>query len=377
MANDFSYDPMTEGARVNSPSKGRQLWMPGFHQAIIEAIKLGWLNATVETTLPATGTVNQVVYVVDTGTAAFREPANDAQLKRWDGTAWQSMLGAGGALQWAAYHSQGSIVPATVSSIGGIKIGTGLSVAVDGTASVDLAGVGGATTASVTAAVLAETNRAVAVENVKAPINNATFTGTTTLAADPTLALQAATKQYVDGKTNLVVKSDGSVPFTVPQQGQLPTGPNDLATKSYVDGIATGVQYKPTARAATAAALPANTYNNGTAGVGATLTGNANGVLTVDGLAIQINNLVLVRNEAILARCGLYKCTTEGTAGVPYVLTRDLSMDAASEYTGAVIPVGSGGTTNPNSIWQCTNNAAPTVGTTDITFIQSLSLIHI
>ena len=34
--------------------------------------------------------------------------------------------------------------------------------------------------------------------NLKAPINNPTFTGTVTLAADPTLALQAATKQYVD-----------------------------------------------------------------------------------------------------------------------------------------------------------------------------------
>jgi hypothetical protein len=28
--------------------------------------------------------------------------------------------------------------------------------------------------------------------------------------------------------------------------------------------------------------LPASTYNNGTSGVGATLTGNANGALTVD-----------------------------------------------------------------------------------------------
>jgi hypothetical protein len=50
---------------------------------------------------------------------------------------------------------------------------------------------------------------------IKAPINNPTFTGTVTLAADPALSLQAATKQYVDSVGN-------SVGFLVPAAGQVP-----------------------------------------------------------------------------------------------------------------------------------------------------------
>jgi len=44
--------------------------------------------------------------------------------------------------------------------------------------------------------------------NTKAPVNNAVFTGTTTLAADPGSALQAATKQYVD---SAVAGATGSI----------------------------------------------------------------------------------------------------------------------------------------------------------------------
>jgi hypothetical protein len=51
-------------------------------------------------------------------------------------------------------------------------------------------------------AIAAAVSAAVSALNItialKAPINNAVFTGTTTLAADPSSALQAATKQYVD-----------------------------------------------------------------------------------------------------------------------------------------------------------------------------------
>lgn len=37
----------------------------------------------------------------------------------------------------------------------------------------------------------------------KAPLNNPAFTGSVTLPADPTLALHAATKQYVDAQVAL------------------------------------------------------------------------------------------------------------------------------------------------------------------------------
>ncbi|MGH8173129.1 MAG: hypothetical protein ACREPX_08270 [Rhodanobacteraceae bacterium] len=122
------------------------------------------------------------------------------------------------------------------------------------------------------------------------------------------------------------------------------------------------------ARLATAAALPANTYSNGTAGVGATLTGTSTGVLTVDGDAVALDDIVLVKNEAAPARNGPYLCTTAGAIGVAYVLTRLDDMDEGVDYTAALVAVGPDGSTNPSSVWQCTAIAPVTVGTTAITF---------
>ena len=53
--------------------------------------------------------------------------------------------------------------------------------------------------------------------------------------------------------------------------------------KAYVDATASGLDLKDSSHAATAAALAAVTYANGSSGVGATLTADANGALTVDG----------------------------------------------------------------------------------------------
>src|SRR5438128_1839753 len=96
-------------------------------------------------------------------------------------------------------------------------------------------------------------------------------------------AAAIATTKLADGAE--FVKRDGSVALT----GDLPAGAHkitgladptlaqDAATKTYVDATASGFDVKASARAATTAALAANTYANGASGVGATLTANANG----------------------------------------------------------------------------------------------------
>lgn len=117
------------------------------------------------------------------------------------------------------------------------------------------------------------------------------------------------------------------------------------------------------------AALPANTYNNETAGVGATLTANAHGVLTIDGHAVVLSDVVLVTDEAAPANNGLYTCTTAGAAGASYVLTRATTMDSTGKYIGAIVAVGPTGTAAANTVWRCTNATAPTVGATAIAFV--------
>jgi hypothetical protein len=148
-----------------------------------------------------------------------------------------------------------------------------------------------------------------------------------------------------------------------------PTTAQDAATKNYVDAAIQGVQTKPSANYATTAALPSSTYANGTSGVGATLTGNANGALaTQDGQTPAAGDLILVKNQATAAQNGLYTVTTLGTGGTPFVLTRHVDMDVSAEFGGALIAV-EAGTTNGGSLWLCAVNN-PTVGTTSITFTE-------
>src|SRR3972149_3276601 len=82
---------------------------------------------------------------------------------------------------------------------------------------------------------------------------------------------------------------------------------------------------KLSCRCATAAALPAVTAAG--SGVGKTLTADAVGVLTVDGIATFLNDRILVKNQVTGANNGIYLCTTEGTAGVAFVLTRATDFD--------------------------------------------------
>jgi hypothetical protein len=132
----------------------------------------------------------------------------------------------------------------------------------------------------------------------------------------------------------------------------------------------TALASMPVANAATTAALsPTNNYANGTAGVGATLTATGNGVLTVDGYSTVLNDFILVKNEASGLKNGLYQVTTQGTAGVPYVLTRVTAMDTTGEFSGQNIYVYGTGTVNANTLWQCTNIGNITVGTTAVTFV--------
>jgi hypothetical protein len=120
-----------------------------------------------------------------------------------------------------------------------------------------------------------------------------------------------------------------------------------------------------TARLATTAALsPANTYASGV------LTAGSNAALSVDGVAVNAGDVILVKNEAAVANNGLYTVTAAGSAGAVYVLTRHVDMSTSSEFVGAFVPVGLGGAANSNSLWLA-NPATPfQLGTTAVPFTQ-------
>lgn len=58
-----------------------------------------------------------------------------------------------------------------------------------------------------------------------------------------------------------------------------------------------------------------------------------------------------------------------GEIEIPATATRTVDMDAGSEFPGAAVLV-SGGTTNANTAWTCTNTTPPTLGATNIGWSQ-------
>lgn len=156
---------------------------------------------------------------------------------------------------------------------------------------------------------------------------------------------------------------------TSPTQFTVTAGPNGT--------IASQSAYTSTVLASTTAALPSNTYANGTAGVGATLTATANGAFPAqDGVTIPLNGRVLVRFESASANNGIYVLTQVGSAGTPWILTRATDFDTAAEMTvvagalfGVSVFVASGATHSQKEFYL--SATVTTVGTTAVTFVDS------
>ena len=144
-----------------------------------------------------------------------------------------------------------------------------------------------------------------------------------------------------------------------------PTSAQDAATKAYVDAARSGLDTKQSVRAATTAALPANTRS------GNVLTASANGALpAIDGVTLVVGDRLLVKDESTGANNGIYTITTVGDASNPFVLTRASDADSSAEVTSALFMFVEEGTTNADSGWTLTTNDAITLNSTALTFVQ-------
>lgn len=153
-----------------------------------------------------------------------------------------------------------------------------------------------------------------------------------------------------------------------------PTSNNDIVNKAYADSLSAGLNFHSACNYATTAALSANTYNNGTSGVGATLTANANGALTVDGSTPTVGQRILIKNESTQSKNGIYTVTQVGSGSLPYILTRatdfDTSGTGVNEIAAGDFVLVLSGTANSNTSWVQQTPAPITVGTTAIVFTQ-------
>ena len=170
---------------------------------------------------------------------------------------------------------------------------------------------------------------------------SATLAGLTsvTLTQDPTLALQAATKQYVDTQVS------AGIHFHQPVRVEAPT--NLTAT-----------------------------YNNGTAGVGATLTNaGAQAALVIDGVTLSVADRVLIYQQTTQTQNGIYVVTDVGSVSTNWILTRSSDADTFVSASPTGLSEGSTvfvqqGTTGAGTTYTCNTPGTITFGTTNITFAE-------
>jgi len=244
---------------------------------------------------------------------------------------------AGGVTSFTAGTT--GFTPSTAST-GAITLAGTLNVANGGTGATSLAGyLFGNGTSAVTAV---------------ATIPNAGLTNSSVTVGTTAIAL-GASSLTLGGLTSVTVTQD-------------PVAALDLATKQYVDAVAEGLHVHASCAAATTGTLASITggtvtYNNGTAGVGATLTLSV-ALTTLDGYTLLNGDRVLVKNEATQANNGIYTWATGGT-----VLTRATDFDTAAEMASGDFTFVSNGTLYANTGWVQTDPVT-VVGTSPVTWIQ-------
>jgi hypothetical protein len=146
----------------------------------------------------------------------------------------------------------------------------------------------------------------------KAALSGATFTGAVVLAADPSTALGAATKQYVDS-------------------------------------LAEGLHVHASVVAATTANV--------------TLSSELENGDTLDGVTLATGNRILVKNQTTKSENGIYIVAASGAP------SRAADFDSPGEIDGGDFVFVTGGTTNDNTGWVQTNTVG-TIGTDAIEFSQ-------
>ena len=166
-----------------------------------------------------------------------------------------------------------------------------------------------------------------------------TLTGFLTLHADPTNALHAATKEYVD------TIAAASLHYHNPVRVESPIDLNVA-------------------------------YNNGTSGVGATLTNaGTQAALVIDGVTLDLDDRVLIYEQANTAHNGVYTVTDTGSISTNWELTRADDADSYNPSDPASLGQGDAfyvqeGDTGAGELYVMTAEGTITFGTTGITFSQ-------
>jgi hypothetical protein len=205
-----------------------------------------------------------------------------------------------------------------------------------------------------------------------------------TYPAEASVYLNGGNSVFANGSSNVsfsaINVSTATINTVTLTTGTISTAPNaatDIVNKTYVDSIAaTGVHYHTPVRLESPVGLDPVVYNNGTDGVGATLTNAGTQVsLTVDGVATANTDRILVYTQANAVQNGIYVVTDIGSNATNWVLTRATDADSYGVAGSDVLGEGSAvfvqaGNTGAGETYICNTPGVITFGTSNITFVQ-------
>jgi hypothetical protein len=137
--------------------------------------------------------------------------------------------------------------------------------------------------------------------------------------------------------------------FNTVSLGQVtPTAPAQAASKAYVDSVASGLDVKLSVRAATTANIDLSSAPS-----------------TIDGVSLNIDDRVLVKNQTTGSENGIYIFNGVGSA-----MTRSTDADEDAEVTAGLFTFVEEGITLADSGWVLATDNPITLNTTDLVFTQ-------
>lgn len=200
----------------------------------------------------------------------------------------------------------------------------------------------------------------------------------------------AGLTNFLAAGTGVLVNSSGtpsysmtptltSVALTTGTVSTTPASANDIANKTYVDNlVSSGITYHASVKyeVPDSTGNLTATYNNGTAGVGATLTNaGAQVAFTPDGTVALVGDRILIYNQTNAFENGVYEVTTVGDGSTNWVLTRTTDADSYGLKDPDALGNGdaffiTSGAQGAGETYVCNTAGTITFGTTAITFVQ-------
>lgn len=155
--------------------------------------------------------------------------------------------------------------------------------------------------------------------------------------------------------SEFVVNTDTSISGDLAVSGKIYSNSAEVATKSYVDAVKTGLDVKDSVRVATTSTSGANADGSITLGSSTT---------SIDGVTLQNGDRVLVKNQTNAVQNGIYVVNTSGS------WSRAEDANEVAEVSSGMFVFVEEGSVNADSGWVLTTDGSITVGSSALAFSQ-------